>query len=79
MGFVGYSLLWEKQDLYHQPYPLPSKDSYFKAFGPKDPILQGFWGYFDAKGISLDFSFQGSWLAPSGPNVIRSWPSHYIQ
>ena len=23
--------------------PLPSKDSYFKAIGPKDPIISGFW------------------------------------
>ena len=23
--------------------PLPSKDSYVKAFGPKDPIAEGFW------------------------------------
>ena len=23
--------------------PLPSKDSYFQAFGPKDPIMRGFW------------------------------------
>ena len=30
--------------------PLPSKDAYFKAFGPKDPIIQGFLGCFDAKG-----------------------------
>ena len=22
--------------------PLPLKDSYFKAFGPKDPSIQGF-------------------------------------
>ena len=22
-----------------RPYPLASKDSYFKAFGPKDPII----------------------------------------
>ena len=29
---------------------LPSKDSYLKAFGPKDPILYGFLGYSDAKG-----------------------------
>ena len=26
------------------PLPLPSEDSYFKAFGPKDPII------YDAKG-----------------------------
>ena len=26
-----------------QASPLPSKGSYFKASGPKDPILQGFW------------------------------------
>ena len=25
------------------PKPLPSKDSCFKAFGPKDPIIYGFW------------------------------------
>ena len=25
------------------PLPLPSKDSYFKAFGPEDPIISGFW------------------------------------
>ena len=32
------------------PLPLPSKDSYFQAFGPKDPVIQGFWAIFDAKG-----------------------------
>ena len=26
-----------------RPLPLPSKDLYFKAFGPKDPIIYGFW------------------------------------
>ena len=31
--------------------PLPSKDSYFKAFGPKDPSsYRRLFGYFDAKG-----------------------------
>ena len=34
-------------------YPVPSKDSYFKAFGPKDPIMYGFLGYFDAKGTPV--------------------------
>ena len=29
--------------------PLPSKDPYFKAFGPKDPIIQGFLVYFGDK------------------------------
>ena len=24
-------------------FPLPSKDSYFKAFGPENPIIEGFW------------------------------------
>ena len=24
-------------------YPLPSKDSYFQAFGPKDPIIYSLW------------------------------------
>ena len=28
---------------HHQPHLLPSRDSYFKAFGPKDPIIQGCW------------------------------------
>ena len=32
-------------------YPLASKDSSFEAFGPQAPIIQGFLGYFDAKGI----------------------------
>ena len=35
MGITVYSLLWVMQDLYHQPY--------FKVFGPKDPIMYGFW------------------------------------
>ena len=30
--------------------PLPSKDSYLKAFGPKDPYDKRLSGYFDAKG-----------------------------
>ena len=34
-------------DSYNGNYPpenvLDSKDSHFKAFGPKDPIVEGFW------------------------------------
>ena len=26
-----------------RPLPLGSKDSYFKAFGPKDQTIKGFW------------------------------------
>ena len=26
-----------------EPIPLPSKDPCFKAFGPKDPTMEGFW------------------------------------
>ena len=35
------------------PELLPSKDSYFRVFGPKGPIIQGFGANFDAKGTSI--------------------------
>ena len=31
---------------YLYAYPYPQKDSCFKAFGPKDPIIKGFWAMF---------------------------------
>ena len=53
-GFTGcFSLFWCRgialkvgetvSACPRQALPLPSKDSYFKAFGPKDPIIKGFW------------------------------------
>ena len=56
--------------------PLASEDSHFKAFGPKDPNIQGFWaqrpqytrllGYFDARGFGCKVQGLGFRFAVRG-------------
>ena len=41
IGFEGLARL--VRTLSKHPLTLSIKDSYFKAFGPKDPIIYGFW------------------------------------
>ena len=73
-----YSLLWVMQDLYHQPY--------FKALGPKHPIIEGFLGYFAAKGKHLSAleplsASASSRITHSKPQIPehQSSESHYKQ
>ena len=60
----------------HCPIPLPSKDSYFEAFGPKVPSIYGCWAILMLRDRVSGLGFRvwglGMGVKPQRPDLQRN-------